>query len=224
MRKRKQSRKFQIRRESKRVAILTPCNDLVTAEYAMSLVGMMQHTAESKTNGLEFVTVKALGTSVLPKGRQTLCDAALNDNVTHVLWIDSDMKFPADMLIRCLRYAEPIVGINAMMRRPPYLNCAQYENGQPVVTSEDSAGLEKVARAGFGVLWVSAQVMREMERPFFQFEYGADGKWYGEDYYFTAKAKALGFDCHIDHDLSKQITHIGSFGYNPLLADVLGAK
>jgi hypothetical protein len=222
MRKRKQKKRqgFKLQREKKRVAVLTPCADLVHTEYAMSLLGMFQATNMEQPSVLESVHMKALGTSILPKGRQDLADSALAAGCTHVLWIDSDMKFPADTLLRLLRYDEPIVGINSMARRPPYMTHATYEDGTCVPTVKDSSGLEKVGRCGFGLLWVDVRVFAEMERPFFNFHFDTErGQWEGEDYYFLAKAKALGFDVHIDHDLTKDVLHIGTFGYHPLLAD-----
>lgn len=230
MRKRKNRRnKFTMKRERKSVVMLTPCEDSVMAQFAISMTNLFIHTRSVSPNGMESLCWKALGTSILPKGRQDLADAALEDGATHLLWIDSDMKFPADMVLRFLRYDEPIVGINAMARRPPYHNCAQRSDGTGLTTTRESTGLEKVERCGLGVLWVAAKVFAEMERPFFDFVYEPDAppgqRWLGEDFYFFQKAHALGFDVCIDHDLSKEVLHMGAFGFNPMLAPMLlGAK
>ena len=39
----------------------------------------------------------------------------------------------------------------------------------------------------------------------------------GEDYDFFNKAMAAGFELYVDQDLSKEVNHIGSFAFNPLM-------
>jgi hypothetical protein len=42
----------------------------------------------------------------------------------------------------------------------------------------------------------------------------------GEDYAFFEKARRAGFDFWLDHDLSKEVRHMGSFGFSPLLTEM----
>jgi len=205
------------------VNILTPCGDEVKTQYAMSLVAMTQHTSQARPRGLAGVAVKALGVSILPKGRQTLIDSALEGDATHVMWIDSDMAFPADTLIRLMNHDKPIVGVNYMARRPPYMMTTQDVEGQQVATNNESQGLQRVGRMGFGLLWIDLRVFAQMKRPFFPFDYDyATNSFTGEDYAFFAQTEALGFESFVDHDLSKEVLHIGNFGYSPLLSGMLG--
>jgi hypothetical protein len=59
-----------------------------------------------------------------------------------------------------------------------------------------------------------------MKPPRFDFKYLPDqGQWRGEDYHFFEHARELGHDFYVDHDLSKEVYHMGAFGYNPLMVE-----
>ena len=209
-------------RPKRSVAILTPCGDQVHTEYCVSLSLMLLHTLAQPEINLEKLTVQTYGCSIIPHSRNVLAAAALELGVTHTLWIDADMGFPKDMLLRFLTRDEEIIGINAMMRRPPYLNCAQKTPREPLVTNPESTGLEIVHRTGFGVMWIATDVFRKVGMPLFNLEYQHDtGVFRGEDYFFCESAKKAGYEIYVDHDLSKQIQHLGTFGYNPLLKTIL---
>jgi len=186
----------------------------------MSIIKMLERTYTQPPPSLRGLYVNTLSSSILPQGRQALADLALKNNASHLLWIDSDMSFPADMLLRFLQRDEKIIGINAVTRRPPHLSCAQYADGSFVKTTRDSVGLEKVARTGFGVLWAAAEVFAGMTKPYFSFSWDEGLQDFrGEDMYFFDKANELGFEAYIDHNLSKEIMHFGSLGFNPLMMD-----
>jgi hypothetical protein len=215
---------LRIVRESRRVCILTPCDDTVKTEFAASLVDMVMHTLMSGPENLEGLAVQAFGSTILPYSREQLAECAIRTESTHMLWIDSDMKFPKDMLLRFLRRDEKIIGINAMSRRVPYRNCAQTDPATPLVTTDESSGLEKVYRMGFGVLWVETAIVKAMPVPRFDFEYIPDLKaWRGEDFVFFERAREQGHDFYVDHDLSKEVFHMGSFGFNPVMMGEIGA-
>lgn len=216
--KQREKRSFRMVREDRRVCIVTPCDDHVKTEFAASLVEMVMHTLMNGPGNLAGIAVQFYGSTILPFSRERLAQYSIRNQSTHTLWIDSDMKFPKDMLSRFLMRDEKIIGINAMSRRPPYRNCAQSGPGEPLVTTDDSSGLEKVHRMGFGVLWVETAVMAAMEPPLFDFEYIPNqGVWRGEDFVFFERARKLGHEFYVDHDLSKEVFHMGSFGFNPVM-------
>ena len=224
-RPKKVSKPLRLVPKAKRVCILTPCDDMVKTEFSTSLVEMVLHTLMSGPENLEGIAVQAFGSTILPFSREQLAEFAIRSGSTHMLWIDSDMKFPKDMLLRFLARDEKIIGINAMSRRVPYRNCAQSSPVTPLRTTAESTGLEKVHRMGFGVLWVETSIVAAMPVPRFDFEYIAEmGEWRGEDFVFFERARALGHDFWVDHDLSKEVFHMGSFGFNPLMMEQLGAQ
>ncbi len=201
--------------------VLVPCDETVKTPFAASLVTMLDRTYRNPPASLGGLYINMLGTTILPQGRQTLAEHALrlyDSTITHLLWIDSDMKFPHDTLMRMLRRDEKLVGANYPTRRPPHKPTAHYDDGSPVHTTPDSSGLERVDRMGFGLLWMAREVIAEMEPPFFDYQYRGPGlDWGGEDSYFFAKAQALGFEAYVDHDLSKEVQHVGNHGFGSSL-------
>ena len=60
--------------------------------------------------------------------RQQLVDQALDTSCTHIMWIDSDMKFPPDTLQILLSYKKDIVAGNYSTRVPT--DCSIYRSKQ----------------------------------------------------------------------------------------------
>ncbi len=199
-----------------RVAICVPSGDEVKADFAFSLAAMVNHAPG--TPNLEALGLLNQRVSVLPDSRNILAQQAIDGGYTHLLWIDSDMKFPHNMLARLMRHSVPIVGINASMRQPPFKTTALTAPGVNCVTNRNSTGLEKVERMGMGVVLHTVDVLHAIrKRPYFTFEYlKSKHKHRGEDYYFGEKVKKAGFRLVIDHDVSKEVGHVGSFAHYPM--------
>jgi hypothetical protein len=107
-----------------------------------------------------------------------------------------------------------------MTRRPAFRCTAQSAIRVPLTTGEESTGLEKVYRMGFGLMWIQTEIFKSIKSPRFDFTYLPDqGTWRGEDYTFFEHARDLGHDFYVDHDLSKEVYHMGAFGYNPLMVE-----
>jgi len=208
----------------KRVVICTPTRDEMHAKYVTSLVQMVQTTHSVWHERLEGVSYAAYSSSVLPSARYKLCLKAFELKATHLLWIDSDMSFPADMLLRFLDRDELIVGSNAVARTPPYQYCAQSSHGVRMPTNRNSTGLQKAHRMGFGIVWMSIEVLQKIEPPWFSVDWIPDQEMFrGEDISFFERAEKAGIDFYVDHDLSKEVEHWGSFGFTPLMHDMQGA-
>jgi hypothetical protein len=90
------------------------------------------------------------------------------------------------------------------------------ENGkrQPVFSMPESTGLEEVGSVGTGVMLIKREVFQGMSEPWFDMPWQYDNRGYmGEDVFFCKKAQELGFKVYIDHDVSKEIGHIGTFEF-----------
>lgn len=202
----------------KRVAVCIPALDMVHTEFMRCLVEMMiESTMWAQRSGIEGMSTHIFQSSMLPQSRNVLAQSSIEIGATHTLWIDSDMTFPRDMLLRMAKHSEPIVGINAIQRKAPF-NCSAQANGEQVVTTSESTGLLKVSRTGFGVMWVATEVFQKLEKPWFHYEWLSDMEAFrGEDYFFCERAVAAGYPVHIDQDLSREVGHFGTFSYSPVL-------
>ncbi len=174
-------------------------------------------------DGEKSIEVTFVGSSLLPEGRARLVSRGYDMEATHILWLDSDMKFPADVVARLLNHNKPVVAANYprknMEARPTaYLDSEDYVG--PVWTGDKAEGLQQVTYCGMGVMLCDMRVFDALNLPFFAMEPQPPDfvKTVGEDVYFCKKLGDAGIEIFIDHDLSKQVAHIGEFEYTNFLS------
>jgi hypothetical protein len=203
-----------------RIGVMVPAGDMVHTPFCVSLAQMLMRTVAETNGGQVQVGVQFYGSSILPFSRNLLAMTAIETGMTHSLWIDSDMEFTDDILLLFAQHARtyPIVGINAMSRRPPFRCTAQTAHGVELETSPESTGVVKVFRMGMGIALIDTEVFKKIEMPWFSLKYLPEHKVFmGEDYWFCERAKEAGYDIMVDHDISKKVKHVGQFGYSPVL-------
>lgn len=233
-----------------KIAIGIPARGEWSAATAVSVCDMVTHFAKGCAGQIRIIPMNGF---IVPEMRSRIWAEAEMWGATHVLYVDADMGFPEDALLRLLRHGKDIVGVNYPRKSFPYVPTAYGDSGDeigPVYTREDSKGLQQVKHLGFGLVLIEmgvfdrlmadtpeeeaahrlvktfveenkaklpAHIRTELTKTqpaFFHFESVAGGtKWITEDVYFCRKAAEKGVKIYIDHDLSKQIRHIGTFSY-----------
>ena len=197
------------------IAVCTPARDMVHTMYSYDLVNMITyHTLNTN----DAVSLKISQGTLIANQRAELCLDAMREDCSHVLFIDSDMRFPQDMIGRLIKHDLDIVATNCARRRMPTGPTAQLykENGERelVWTMPESTGLQEVGSVGMGVMLIKREVFEALAEPWFETPWRVDKRGYiGEDVFFCQKAAAAGFKIWIDHDVSKEIGHIGTFEF-----------
>jgi hypothetical protein len=202
-----------------KIAIASPARDMVHTAFAFALANMVAHTAAARPD----ITLDARyvqGTMIFDQ-RIKLARLCLELECSHILWLDTDMAFPSDTLLRLLSHRLDIVAVNYVTREIPAAPLAWAAacdtKWKRVPTRHESTGLEKVLGVGLGVMLTDIHVIQKLaplEAPMFWFQYfGKNRTTQSEDYYFCRGAARQGFDIWIDHGLSKEIRHIGTFGF-----------
>lgn len=198
-----------------RVAIGLPAGDSVKTFYMLDLIRLYR-VMNKEHQSVEITNPLMAHGSLIPMQRQMIADAAIRMDASHILWLDSDMRFPPTILWDLLMRNVDIVGAGYPERREPFKPTAfrtWADMDLRVYTHESSTGLEKVAALGGGMILVKTHVYQQMERPWYMVGYNREKNNYlGEDMYFSFKAAQAGFDIMLDHDASKQIGHIGEIG------------
>lgn len=195
-----------------RLLIAIPCQDQVDAGFALDLARLV---ASVEASGMAWTVAQNRGT-IIPQQRHTLVLAAQEWGATHLLWLDSDMRFPADTVKRLLAHQQPIVAANYSRRRHPVLPTAEGGTGLYLFTTPDSTGLVEVQQCGMGVMLVDMAVFAAIPTPWFVVGFNPkDGEYYGEDFFFCHRATTHGFATRIDQDLSQQVQHVGTMAYTP---------
>ena len=179
------------------IVIATPSRGEVRAEYTSDLVELMRRHPKARY-------ASALGT-YLSNLREGLAEAVLASGATHLLFLDSDMRFPPTALEQLLAARKDIVGANYRQRTGPGTTARVGTEFVPL----EGPGLTKVDVLGFGVTLISTKALSLIPKPWFAMPW--DGaKFVGEDVYFCAKAKDAGFDIWADLKLSSSVKHIGN--------------
>lgn len=186
------------------IVIGTPTRDTLTAGYVLDLIGLLKYSPEAEL-GL------AIGT-LIPSNRITLVRAAIQNNASHILFIDSDMRFPNDTLEKLLSHNKDIIGANCRQRTQDAWTATK---NLEFISSYNKTGLEEVDTIGMGVTLIDMNVFtssfRKIKEPWFQTPYHTlDKKLVGEDVYFCTIAKENGFKIWVDHDLSQDVKHIST--------------
>ena len=190
----------------KRVMIAVPCLNQVHIKFVASLISMLFR----KIDGIEY-RLQFIADSMTYTARINLAQMALDMQADYILWIDSDMIFPADALEKLLAHEKDFVTGLYFMRRG---------NHEPVIYSEVTEdGIRKtcmefpkdklfeVAACGFGMVLMKTSVIREV---------GSKAEGYtfqpfprlGEDLSFCVR-----YGKPIFCDPTLKLSHIGEYEY-----------
>jgi hypothetical protein len=194
-----------------KVTIAIPSYDSWRPEFGLSLSRLL--LAPPYQTEIE---VHAVISTYLPQARQMLAKQVVKSGSDKTLWLDSDMEFPANTLKRLLEDNKEIVGANYRARRPPHRFVAGWGHEAECITSSNSKGLIQVDSIGFGVLLTDTGLL-DTEEPLFSTPWistPVGPQIMGEDIWFCRNMLKTGHKIYVDHDLSKDVKHIGLYPYS----------
>lgn len=200
------------------LAIATPNTGNVIAEYALCLSQMLLALQKHRVKGYDIngAVVFSKQTSILPKSRQELVRDAIAAKCSHLLFIDSDQVFPASTAHRLAMHGKPVVGCNIPTKMLPSTPTARTKGTDwyagDVVYSNGKRGIEQVWRLGCGVMLIDLSIFTTLPKPWFNMEYRAEhDDFVGEDWFFCEQLERAGIPIFVDHELSLEIGHKGSY-------------
>lgn len=183
------------------ILIGTPARDSVLATFTFDLVNLLEH---QKTKNVKWSTAQG---TILPNLRAELAKTSINFGYSHLLFIDSDMRFPVDTLDKLLAHDLDIVGVNCKQRTQDEWTARK--DGM-FISPEGKTGIEEVDTIGMGVTLIKTEVFKKMPVPWFATPFdGKEMKHVGEDVYFCEMARHSGFKTYVDHDLAYFVKHTG---------------
>jgi hypothetical protein len=203
-----------------KVGLCVPTRDVIADGFSLDWARLAYNFARNHPD-YELAQYKHPGTLISDQ-RIALCDHAIKSDCDRVLFFDSDMRFPADTFDRLEAHGKPFVASNYTTRRPPFQAVASRSSKgpwTPVNTRAESTGLEAVSAVGLGISLIHTDLLKKLPKPWFLVGYHMDiHQSYGEDVWFCRLLGAHGIEVLIDHDLSKEVKHIGMKEYT--FADV----
>lgn len=202
---------------SYRLAICLPCRDILHTAFAYDLARLTAYwSAQHVPQGGALMMFTSQGTLIADQ-RQNLVLEALNGEADYILWLDTDMRFPKDLVDRLHAHGRDVVAANYSTRRVPAkpVAFANETCTDLVYTSADSTGLAEVHAVGMGAMLERTNVYRKLKLPFFTIGYSQQVQdFFGEDIFHCKQLRDAGMQVWIDHDVSKEVRHIGNFEFS----------
>ncbi len=139
------------------------------------------------------------------RNRNLMIEGALEQNCTHVLFIDDDVAFEKDMLTRLLAHDKDIVSGLYLMRNYPHTPiCFDYadETGRcrPRYFSDGDTGLVEIVACGLGACLIKTDVFRNMEKPWIRLGELELDHWC-DDIGFFRRVREKGYKLYCDLDV-----------------------
>ena len=143
---------------------------------------------------------------------QDLTDA-LAQGFTHFLSLDDDQTFPPDVVERMLAHEKPIVTANYRKKKAEVEYVCSGLDGE-MLDSTHRTGLERIRMMGMGMALIDLAAVSRIPAPYFGALWNSDTSSYViEDEFFCRLLWHHGVEIWCDHDLSRQIGHVGEYEY-----------
>lgn len=196
---------------SEQVVICVPTNGLVHALFSFCLVNLIRYT---ESQGIPVKLEMDAGT-VLSNQRQVLSDSAIDKhNAEHIMWLDSDMTFPEDTIVRLLEHKKDVVCATYSKRVEPFHATAFYSIDPVMPVDTEEHGVVRVRYSGMGCMLVKATVLDTIPSPHYPLAWHAPSStWHGEDMGFCDLLDQNEIKLFCDLDLSREIGHLGQREY-----------
>lgn len=195
-----------------RLLIGVPSTDFMHTEFVQSLTGLLKRL---QSDGVDYELHIESGTLVY-MARDKIACRAINENFTHVLWLDSDMVFTPELLEDLQFSGKDFVTGIAVSRRKPFSSCLfKSLDLNHIERHGDWDELPKntfeVAGCGMACVLISVGILRAVQEHYktcFTPE-----ALYGEDTAFCKRAAVLGY--HIWAEPAVRVGHIGHLTIYP---------
>lgn len=136
--------------------------------------------------------------------REAIAQFAIDNGSSHLLFIDSDMAFDRDAVLRLVERNKDVIGADYNHRRLPLVGTAR--------NKVENDGIVECESVATGFMLIKTDVLKKMPHPWFFWKYNDKGEvTMAEDYWFCEKAREAGASIWVDNTLS--VKHIGEFLY-----------
>ena len=178
-----------------RLLIAVPCTDYMHADFVASLLKLTKHLDRE---GIKHDVDIRPGSLVYYARNQLACKA-INENYTHMLFIDSDMVFDENIVETLMFSGKDFVCGAFQGRRRPFSSCV-YKKLPNEKVEEYGMVPFRIEGCGMAMTMISTEILKEV-----QSKYGAcfdpariDGMTYGEDLAFCWRVNKIGMEMWCD--------------------------
>lgn len=146
------------------------------------------------------------------RGRNLIIRQALELNCSHILFLDDDVAFKPDMLMKLLSHDVDIVtGLYLMRNYPhkPIIFSVADADGRCInhYPKDSESGLIEVVACGLGACLIKSEIFRKLEEPWIRLGELELDHWC-DDIGFFRRVRMAGFKIHCDLDVT--VGHMAS--------------
>jgi GT2 family glycosyltransferase len=231
-------------RQECNVFFATPCyGGLLTDQYFLS---MFRATQELIKHGINFRITTLRNESLITRGRNILTAMFLDSGASHLFFIDADIEFQADSIVRMLAMDKDIIAGAYPKKSLPVQYAINFKYTDPVAkTVRMENGAVEVMDASTGFFCIKRKVFDEMMIAYPELSYKNDSnidpklqkycyalfdtiideddhgdrRYLSEDYTFCRRWQKLGGEIWLDPNT--QLNHVGSYTFEGDLNQVL---
>lgn len=169
-----------------KLLIAVPTLDFLHFEFVQCLTNLIMRLNREGEN----FEVKYMAGTLVYAARNRLVEHAINNEFTHVLWLDSDMVFQDSILEDLLFCEKEIVCGRFNARRKPFVSC-QFSKLVPLERIDDyPLDTFEIAGCGFGCVLTTVDVLKDISQK--QGTCFLPTAGFGEDLAFCVRAKESG--------------------------------
>lgn len=191
-----------------KVIIGLACVDDVCALTAQSIAGAVI--------GAEGMVIDVIlrQSCEIASARTWLVNQAIKAGATHLLFVDSDMVFPYEIIPLLLAHKKDIVGVEYNRRQFPL------EKTCEPLTERKEKEIYQAKHCGTGLMLIDLSIFKEewiapesgKKMPYFTFGRDSQGALsMGEDVWFCNAARDMGFETYIDPTI--KVGHLGVYTF-----------
>lgn len=207
------------------IFIALPAYDFkVSLKLAISLARFAQTASQ---HGIDIQIGSICGCSVVSRARNLLVRDFLDSDCTELLFIDSDINFESDAILRLMAWGSDkkkgIVAAVPRVRDPNPIYIADLDRDSEGQLSMNGRGLVRAERVATAFMWVNRKVFEDLinahpEWDYFDkragktlnavFDFKVEPEGYmGEDFLFCNRAREQGYEVWVDPSIT--LGHMG---------------
>jgi len=139
------------------------------------------------------------------RGRNMIINLALEQDCSHILFLDDDVAFPSHILSALLKHDKDIVTALHLRRNhphQPYIFDSADGNGacQQYIPDDKTTGLVEIVACGLGCCLIKTDVFKNLVEPWIRLGELTPDEWC-DDIGFFKRVREAGFKIHCDLDL-----------------------
>lgn len=218
-----------------KVFIATPTYD--SRVHVQYMLGVTHTIMDLKSKGVDVYLVPNLASTLLILGRNTLIEAFMKTDATHLMFIDSDLGFNGDSVSTLMSYDKDIVcGVYPSRKATTFIYRPTASEDGSFVSDKTHPHLIQADMIPAGFMCVKRDVIVKMRERFKHLAYApkeegmgdtgtllfntevVDGEFWSEDYVFSLRAREVGAEIWMDPKI--QFDHAGVRGSLDLVPEI----